>query len=119
MALDKATGSFRFDGNPVGTFEIPPVTLASMATTDLMLISHVTPDRYQALQLAEAYYMGKLLLDADVTALLRIPFLGNYVKQVSVDHIPVNVTEISDRSLCACPSWDDANNSTGPSLSFF
>ena len=119
VALDRATGGFKFDGNYVGTFEIPPVILESMAITDLMLIAHVSPDRYQALQLAEAYYMGKLLLDADFTATIRIPFLDNYVKHVSVDNIPVNVTEQSDRSLCACPSWDDAKNSTGPSIPLF
>jgi hypothetical protein len=107
VAVDKASGGFTFEGKRVGTFIIPPLTAASMAITDLMLIAHVTPDKYQALQLAEAFYKGKLILIADFEATLRVPALRNLTKQVSVDSIMVNVTAVTDRSLCACSTWDE------------
>jgi len=72
----RGKGSFAYDGNQVGTYEIPSVTVASMAVTDLMLIARVSPDRYQALQMAQAYYRGNLELEADFQAQLTVPFFG-------------------------------------------
>jgi hypothetical protein len=112
VAVDNASGGFSFEGKRVGTFIIPPLTAASMAITDLMLIAHVTPDKYQAFQLAEAFYKGKLILIADFEATLRVPALRNLTKQVSVDSIIVNVTEVTDRSLCACSTWDEKPRDT-------
>ena len=106
-ALEKGTGSFTFQGQPIGTFEIPPVMCAPMAITDLMLIAHVTPDKLQAFQIAEAYYLGKLVLEAEFVGTIRVPSLNNVEFEYERDGIQVNVNELSDRSLCHCPSWDD------------
>ena len=116
-ALVKGSGNFAYDGKHVGTFEIPPIMAGAEAITDLMLVAHVTPDHTQALQLAEAYYMGKLVLIADFEATLRVPALNNYVFDFEKDGIVVNVNQLQDRSLCACPTWDEQENSTpGPML---
>jgi hypothetical protein len=112
-ALDRGKGSFSFDGKQVGTFEIPPVTADAMAINDLMLITHVTPDRQQALELAEAYYMGKLILEAEFEGTIRLPDIFDFTFDVSVKHIEVDVNAMSDRGLCHCPSWDDSKNHTG------
>jgi hypothetical protein len=106
-ALEKGSGSFTFDGKAIGTFEIPPVYCAPMAITDLMLIAHVTPDKIQAFQIAEAYYLGKLVLEAEFVGTIRVPSLNNYEFEIERDGIVVNVNEMQDRSLCHCPSWDD------------
>jgi hypothetical protein len=103
-ALDRGKGSFSYDGKQVGTFEIPPVTADAMAINDLMLITHVSPDRQQALALAEAYYMGKLILEAEFEGTIRIPAFFDYTLDVSVKHIEVDVNAMSDRSLCHCVS---------------
>jgi hypothetical protein len=117
-ALDRGKGAFSFEGKQIGTFEIPPVTADAMAINDLMLITHVSPDRQQALQLAEAYYMGKLVLEAEFEGTIRIPAFFDYTLEVSVKHIEVNVNALSDRSLCYCPSWDDGKNHTSIIPSF-
>ena len=114
--LDKGGGTFKFEGQHIGTFEIPPVTAAAVAITDLMLVAHVTPNKLQALQIAEAYYKNKLVLDADFNGKVRVPALDNFVYNIKVDSITVNVSEVMDRSLCACPTWDDSRNHTSAML---
>jgi hypothetical protein len=105
-ALEKGKGSFKYDGRDFGTYEIPPVTADAMAITDLMLIARVTPDKTQALQIAEAYYLGKLILEAEFEGTIRIPALFDFTFDIHVKDIVVNVNELSDRSLCHCPTWD-------------
>ena len=112
VALDNATGSFTFEGRPVGTFVIPPDNVGSMSITDVMLITHVTPDKYQAIKMADAYWNQNLILTAEFDATLRVPFLMNYTRTVLVENINVYVNELSDRSLCKCPSWVDEKNLT-------
>mmetsp|Transcript_114720 Transcript_114720/g.171578 ORF Transcript_114720/g.171578 Transcript_114720/m.171578 type:complete len:522 (+) Transcript_114720:166-1731(+) len=112
VALDNATGSFTFEGDPVGTFSIPPDDIDAMAITDVMLITHVTPSKMQAFRMGEAYANGNLLLEAEFDATIRVPFLMNLTRTVHVDGIQVYVNELSDRSLCACPTWDDHKNGT-------
>jgi hypothetical protein len=118
VALDKGSGVFRFDGNQVGTFEIPPVFLGAMAITDLMIVTSLRPDKYQAVQIAEAYYRGKLDLDADFKASLRVPALNDFKLSFEKNDFVVHVNELSDRSLCHCPSWDDGKNHTSDFLFF-
>lgn len=119
-ALDRGKGSFKYDGKTFGTYDIPPVLIDSMSITDLMLIARVTPDKYQALEIAEAYYLGKLILEAEFEGTVRIPALFDYTFDVHVKDIIVNVTELSDRSLCHCPTWDDeGKNHSGFLTSLF
>mmetsp|Transcript_25121 Transcript_25121/g.43992 ORF Transcript_25121/g.43992 Transcript_25121/m.43992 type:complete len:533 (+) Transcript_25121:144-1742(+) len=118
-ALDRGKGSFSFQGKQVGTFEIPPATADAMAINDLMLITHVSPDRQQAIELAEAYYMGKLVLEAQFDGTIRVPALFDYTRDVSVKNIVVDVNAMSDRSLCHCPTWDDGKNHTSILPVFF
>ena len=116
-ALDRGKGSFSFEGKQFGTFEIPPVTVDPMAVTDFMIIVHISPaDKTQAIQLAEAYYVGKLILDANFQGTIRVPALLGYSKGIEVSSIVVDINQASDRSLCRCPTWDDKNHST-PALS--
>ena len=82
-----------------------------MAITDLMLIARVTPNRHQAVQMANAYYKGNLVLEAEFTATLRVPALFDFTYNADIKDITVYVNELSDRSLCHCPSWDNGTTS--------
>jgi hypothetical protein len=118
VVLDSGKGSFTFDGNPVGTFEIPGETVSTMAITDLMLIARVTPNKYQAAQMAEAYYRGKLVLEAEFKAKLRVPALMDLTYNLDIKDFTVYVNELSDRSLCHCPLWDNGPNQSSDMLFF-
>ena len=107
VALDSGIGTFTFDGDHLGTFEIPPFTAEAMAITDFMIISRVTPDKSMAVKIARAYMKGNLLLEAEFDATLRLPTLLNFTRNVTVSNIPVDISAMADRSLCHCPSWDD------------
>lgn len=117
VVLDNAVGSFSFDGQPIGTYMIPSETATAMAITDMMLIAKVTPDKYQALRLAEAYYRGNLVLQADFHAKLRVPKLFDYTYNLKMNDIDVYVNELGPRDMCHCPSWEDTRNPT-PKLAF-
>eukprot|EP00529_Nitzschia_sp_RCC80_P029420 CAMPEP_0113442942 /NCGR_PEP_ID=MMETSP0014_2-20120614/1878_1 /TAXON_ID=2857 /ORGANISM="Nitzschia sp." /LENGTH=323 /DNA_ID=CAMNT_0000333873 /DNA_START=1055 /DNA_END=2023 /DNA_ORIENTATION=- /assembly_acc=CAM_ASM_000159 len=93
-ALDVGKGSFKFEGQPIGRYEIPPVEAPASAITDIMLVTHVTPDKYQALRLAEAYYMGKLILEAEFEGTIRVPALWDYTFDVKVGNIRVDVNQL-------------------------
>lgn len=109
VALDQGSGTFSFNGQPLGTYMIPPFTAGGMAVTDLMLIAHANPDKSQAYQILHAYMSGSLVLEAEFDATLRLPAFFNYTRNVTVTNIPVDVTALADRTLCHCPSWDDTN----------
>lgn len=116
-ALDLGKGSFSFQGKQFGTFEVPPVTADPMSITDFMIIVHISPeDRGQAIQLAEAYYTGKLILDAEFQGRIRIPALFDYTKDIDTNNIVIDLNGASDRSLCHCPTWDDDKNHSTTSL---
>jgi U3 small nucleolar RNA-associated protein 7 len=112
VVLDTGKGSYSFEGNQFGTFEIPPVTADAMAINDLMLLAHVSPDRQQALQLLEAYYMGKLILEAEFEGTVRIPAFFDVSFDIHLTKIVVDVNAFADRSLCHCPTWEDRKNHT-------
>lgn len=110
-ALDRGKGSFSFEGKQFGTFEIPPVKAGPMTITDFMIVVHISPaDNTQAIQLAEAYYTGKLILDADFQGTIRVPALFDYTIGVDAKNIVVDINQETDRSLCHCPTWDDDKN---------
>jgi hypothetical protein len=120
VALDRGKGSFTFEGKQFGTFEIPPVTADPMTITDFMMIIHLSPaDKIQAVQLVEAYYMGKLILDAEFEGSIRVPALFGYSREIDVNNIVVDINQSSDRSLCQCPTWEDGKNHSIVSLPQF
>ena len=109
--LDRGKGSFSFEGKQFGRFEVPPVTANAMAITDFMIVVHVSPaDRQQAIQLAEAYYLGKLIIDAEFEGTIRVPALFDYTRDIQVKGIMVDINAHSDRSLCHCKPWDSKNH---------
>ncbi|CAJ1958876.1 unnamed protein product [Cylindrotheca closterium] len=112
VALDRGNGTFQFDGRPLGTFVIPPVTVESMAISDLMILAKASPDRHQALKIVQAFRNGHLILDADFDATIRLPWFFNYTRNITVNHYLVDVTAPKDRTLCQCQ--DDTKNSTTP-----
>ena len=119
VVLDKATGSFAYEGKDIGTYEMPSATAEAMAITDMMLIAKVTPDRYQAFQLAHAYFNGNLVLTADFNAKLRAPALFGVSYEVHMKDIDVYVNELGPRDLCHCPSWDDKPTIHTSPVAFF
>lgn len=111
-ALDMGRGTFTHNGAFVGTFDIPPVTVKAMSVTDLFIIAHLSPDKWDALALTTEYYRGKLVLHVDVQTTIRIPAMADYSFATDLRDIAVHVNEMSDRHLCACPNWSDAKNGT-------
>ena len=107
LALDKGMGSFTHNGAFVGTYDIPPIVVAPMAITDLLIVAHLAPDKWDALGLVAEYYRGKLVLYVDAEATLRIPMMANYTFTSALRNIVVNVNEQSERHLCSCPDWND------------
>ena len=112
VVLDEGKGSFTFEGISVGTFHIPGDNVQRMAVTDLMLIARVQPDKYQAVKMAEYYYQGKLVLKAEFEAKLRVPAFMDFTYNLDMKNLTVFVNELSDRSLCHCPSWDNNQTTT-------
>lgn len=114
VALDMGQGSFTHNGAFVGTFDIPPVTVKAMSVTDIMIVAHLSPDKWDALSLTAEYYRGKLVLHVDAQATIRVPALADYSFATSLQDIVVHVNEMSDRHLCACPDWEEAKNNSKP-----
>mmetsp|Transcript_1599 Transcript_1599/g.3303 ORF Transcript_1599/g.3303 Transcript_1599/m.3303 type:complete len:534 (+) Transcript_1599:150-1751(+) len=112
VALDQGSGTFQFDGRPLGTFVIPPVTVESMAISDLMILAKASPDKHQAWNIVQAFRNGHLILDADFNATIRLPWLFNYTQNITVHDYQVDVTAPKDRSLCHCQTGDGSKNST-------
>jgi len=112
VALDMGRGSFTHNQAFVGTFDIPPVTIEAMSVTDFLIIAHISPQTWDALSLTEDYYQGKLVLDVDAQAEIRIPAFRDYTYAANLKDIIVHVNQLSDRHLCACPTWSDTKNGT-------
>lgn len=110
VALDMGGGSFRHNGVEIGQYTIPPVTADAMSITDVMVIAHLSADKWDALSLTAEYYRGKLVLNVDAAATIRVPFLFDYSFEAELKNLVVHVNEMSDRHLCSCPTWSD--NST-------
>lgn len=110
VALDNGTGFFHHNGKFAGSFTIPPFTAEAMSITDILIIAHLTPGTWDAVQIAKEYSMGKLILHVNTSVVIRVPALADFTYEGKMDDIVVNVNEINDRSLCACPSWNEAKN---------
>jgi hypothetical protein len=109
VAVDMGKGSFSHDGAFVGTYEIPPVTVAAMAITDILIVASFVPEKWQALSITAEYYRGTLVLHVDAEATIRVPALADYTFTATLKDLIVHVNEMSDRHLCACPTWSDTN----------
>jgi hypothetical protein len=119
ILLDRGTrGTFSHNGVKVGTFDVPPVQATALSITDVLVVAHLAPEKWEALSLAAEYYRGVLVLDVDVTARIRIPALLGYATTVSLQGIEVQVNELSDRHLCACEDWDSARNHSSSTTAF-
>jgi len=112
--LVNGTGTFSYKDKFVGTFSIPPFTAEAMAITDFVIIAHLTPGTWDGIAIAKDFSLGKLVLTANALAVVRIPALADLTVHGGRDEIVVFVNEVQDRSLCACPSWDEAKNHTDP-----
>lgn len=112
VALDMGKGSFSHDGAFVGTYEIPPVMVAATAITDILIVATFTPEKWEAISIGAEYYRGTLVLHVDVEMSIRVPALADYAFTASVKDKVVHVNELSDRHLCACPTWSSTNKTT-------
>jgi hypothetical protein len=110
VALDMGQGSFSHDGALVGTYEIPPTVIAAAAISDILIVARFTPDQWQALSITAEYYHGTLVLSVDAQVSIRIPVLVDFTFSTSLKDLVVHVNEMSDRHLCACPTWSDASH---------
>eukprot|EP00934_Nitzschia_sp_Nitz4_P001420 Nitzschia sp. Nitz4//scaffold182_size44100//11218//12705//NITZ4_007250-RA/size44100-processed-gene-0.39-mRNA-1//1//CDS//3329539553//1420//frame0 len=114
VQLVEASGSFAYNDIPIGTYEIPPVTVEGMAITDVMLLSKVTPDRSVAFELVQAYYKGGLVLTADFNATFQVPSLFGLKYHFYEKGIEIYVNELGPRDLCHCPYWDGGSHDIEP-----
>lgn len=116
VALDSGKGSFTHNGVFVGTFDIPPQTFAGASITDVLLVAHISPEKWEALSLATDYYRGKLVIEVKAVSTLRVPMFWDWSYTVELNDVSIHVNDQSDRHLCACPTWDDGKNKS--SISF-
>jgi len=104
LAVDKGQGSFKHNGEFVGTFEIPPTVADSMAITDILVVATFTPEKWEALSLSKEYYAGTLSFDLDAEATFRVPALLDFTYNAAFEniHVMVNDPKLDDKHLCKC-----------------
>ncbi len=105
--LKNGAGQFHYDGEYVGSFEIPEGKIAEEAISDIIVKVTFTPDKWQALALTSEYYRGTLRFIVGGHAHVAVPALGNYSFEAKFDDIEVNPNDpsLDDTHLCACPGW--------------
>ncbi len=105
--LKNGGGQFHYDGEYIGSFEIPEGKIAQEAISDLIVKVTFTPDKWQALQLTSEYYRGTLRFMVGGHAHVSVPALGDYSFEAKFDDIEVNPNDptLDDTHLCACPGW--------------
>jgi hypothetical protein len=81
-------------------------------------VAHFTPEKWSALSITAEYYRGKLVLNVDAKASVRVPALFDYSISTELQDLEVHVNEMADRHLCACLDWNEARNTT-PGLGIF
>jgi hypothetical protein len=112
VALDMGKGSLTHGGAFVGTFDIPIVTVPAMSITDVLIIAHLSPGEWEAVSLVADYYQGKLVLEVDTQVTLRVPALFDFSFTYKKKGVVVHASDMSDRHLCHCSSWDEDKNRT-------
>ena len=105
--LKNGGGQFHYDGEYIGSFEIPEGKIAQEAISDIIVKVTFTPDKWQALSLTSEYYRGTLRFMVGGHAHVSVPALGNYSFEAKFDDIEVNPNDptLDDTHLCACPGW--------------
>ena len=105
--LKNGAGQFHYDGEYIGSFEIPEGKIAEEAISDIIVKVTFTPDKWQALSLTSEYYRGTLRFIVGGHAHVSVPALGNYSFEAKFDDIEVNPNDptLDDTHLCACPGW--------------
>ena len=105
--LKNGAGQFHYDGQYVGSFEIPEGKISEEAISDIIVKVTFTPDKWQALSLTSEYYRGTLRFIVGGHAHVSVPALGNYSFEAKFDDIEVNPNDpsLDDTHLCACPGW--------------
>jgi len=119
VMIDNLTGTFRHDGDDVGTFTMKSTTIEADSITDVLIVCTVKPDRWDALGLISDYYRGKLKFMIDVKGDVRMKGI-QYSFPIGVKDMLVDVSNqnMQDRSLCQCPDWKDLYPTASPALSF-
>jgi hypothetical protein len=105
--LKNGMGQFHYDGQYVGSFEIPEGKISEEAISDIVVKVTFTPDKWQALSLTADYYRGTLRFIVGGKTHVTVPALGNYSFEAKFDDIEVNPNDpsLDDTHLCACPGW--------------
>ena len=118
VVIDMASGNFNYKGAQVGTFNVPPTKIESMAITDLLVSVTFTPDKWEALSLTAEYYKGTLSFLVDMQAAIEIPALAGYTYNFKVDGYKVlaNDPSLQDRHLCFCPDKKAGKNKDIPAI---
>ena len=70
----------------------------------MLVTASFTPDKWEALQLTAEYYKGTLKFRIDSKTTVQIPFF-DYTFTSEVRDLVVNIGDMNDRYLCACPVW--------------
>ena len=105
--LQNGGGQFHYDGEYIGSFEIPQGRIAEEAISDIIVKVTFTPDKWQALSLTAEYYRGTLRLLMGGHAHVSVPALSDYAFEAKFDDVIINPTDptLADTQLCACPGW--------------
>jgi hypothetical protein len=106
VSLDQGHGIFKYSGEQIGHYRIPPVDAPAMSIIDVLIIATLTPTTWEAMEISKDYYEGTLVLGIDVDLEVRTPWLFNMSTPVSVRDRPVEINRNQERHLCACKTWD-------------
>jgi len=119
IAIEGLGGTFKHDGEEVGTFEMKRTIIQASSITDVLITCTVVPTKWEALGLISDYYKGTLTVLVDVLGSVQIKGIGFSIP-IKIDDllIKVNDPDMKDRHLCACPEWKDLHPTASPVLSF-
>ena len=115
ITLESLGGTFRHDGQDVGSFNVPKAIIKRTSITDVLVTCSVVPDRWEALGLISDYYKGQLFFSVSANGNVDVSGIGYSIPvQISDYLVRVNDPDMADRHLCACPQWRDFVPSSSP-----
>ncbi len=115
IILDGVGGSFRHNGEDIGTFSMKTTLIEADSITDVLVTCSVRPDRWEALGLISDYYRNKLEFLIDVSGNVKVKGIGYSIPISMKDMlIQVNDKDMDDRHLCHCPEWKDLYPTPSP-----
>ncbi len=117
IILDGVGGSFRHNGEDIGTFSMKTTTIEADSITDVLVTCSVRPDKWEALGLISDYYRNKLEFLINVSGNVKVKGIG-YGFPISVKDVLVQVNDkqLDDRHMCHCPEWKDLYPTASPVL---